>query len=114
LVNTESTALEICTPSVPKLETFAVKDGFMKVQLTFLTDEPKHVRSLMMQQVYNSKPPFVEDVCVLLPRMGVFSILEAFLPVFERLREAGVVSPTANLQGFKVLDEDTQTLAYLF
>jgi hypothetical protein len=68
----------------------------------------------MLQQIYNSKPPFVEDVCVLMPRMAVFSILETFFPVFERLQEAGVVSPTANLLGFKVLDEDTETLAYLF
>lgn len=114
LVNTESMALEICTPLVPKLDALAAKDGFMKVQLTFLTDEPKHIRSLMMQQIYNSKPPFVEDVCVLFPCDETFSILETFLPVFERLQEAGVVSPTANLQGFKVLDEDTQTLAYSF
>jgi len=95
-------------------EVFPSKEGYTKIRLSFLTDDPKHIRSLMLQQTYNSKPPFVEDVCVLMPRMQVFSILETFFPVFERLREIGVVSPAANLLGFKVLDEDTETLAYLF
>jgi hypothetical protein len=95
-------------------EVYPFKDEYTKIRLSFLTDDPKHVRSLMLQQSYNSKSPFVEDVCVLLPRMQVFSILETFFPVFERLRETGIVSPAANLLGFKVLDEDIETLAYLF
>jgi len=95
-------------------EVYPFKDEYAKIRLSFLTDDPKHIRSLMLQQIYSVKPPFVEDVCVLLPRMQVFSILEAFFPVFERLQEAGIVNSTANLLGFKVLDEDTLTLAYLF
>jgi hypothetical protein len=112
----ESVALAVIpsalTTKWPDVHPF--KDGYTKIRLSFLTDDPKHVRSLMLQQIYNVKPPFVEDVCVLLPRMQVFSILETFFQVFERLQEAGVVSPSANLLGFKVLDEDTETLAYLF
>jgi hypothetical protein len=112
----ESTALA-CIPSplsVKWPDVFPAKEGYTKIRLSFLTDDPKHIRSLMLQQIYNVKPPFVEDVCVLLPRMQVFGILATFFPVFERLQEAGIVSPAANLQGFKVLDEDFETLAYLF
>lgn len=115
-MGSESTALA-CIPSplaVRWPEVYPFKEEYTKIRLSFLTDDPKHIRSLMLQQIYNSKPPFVEDVCVLLPRMQVFSILETFLPVFERLQEIGVVSPAANLLEFKVLDEDTETLAYLF
>jgi hypothetical protein len=112
----ESTALAVIPSplSVKWPDVFSSKEGCTKIRLSFLTDEPKHIRSLMLQQIYGVKPPFVEDVCILMPRMEVFSILETFLPVFERLKETGVVSLNANLLGFKVLDEDTETLAYLF
>ncbi len=100
--------------SVLKPEPVAAKDGYTKIRLSYLTNEPKHVRSFIMQQAYNSKPPFIEDVCILLPCNKTFSILETFLPVFERLQATGIVSSVANLLEFKILDEDTQTLAYLF
>jgi len=112
----ESVALTVIPAplSVRWPDVFPFKEGYTKIRLSFLTDDPKHIRSLMLQQIYNSKPPFVEDVCVLMPQMQVFSILETFFSVFERLQAVGVVSPAANLLGFKVLDEDTETLAYLF
>ena len=110
----ESTAIEVFLPASTRPEPVAVKDGYVKVRLNFTTSEPKHVRSQMMQQIYHSKPPFIEDVCVLMPSAAVFTLLETFFPAFEWLKEIGVVSPTANLQEFKVLDEDTHTLAFLF
>ena len=110
----ESTALEMFSPVSTRPEPVAIKEGYVKVRLGFMTMEPKHVRSQMMQQIYNAKPPFMEDICVLMPGAAVSTLLETFLPVFEWLKEIGVVSPTANLQEFKVLDEDTHTLAFLF
>lgn len=101
-------------PELLKLEVHASKAEYAKIRLVFLTDEPKHVRSQMLHSLYGSKPPFVEDVCILMPRMRVFSILEAFIPAFEKLQEANILPPTAKLLGFKVLDEDSSTLAYLF
>lgn len=98
---------------LPLVPTAAIKEDHVKIQLSFLTDEPKHVRSMMLQRICGAKAPFIEDVCILMPCVRAFSILEAFLPTFQRLQETGVVPATANLLGFKVLDEDFSTLAYL-
>jgi hypothetical protein len=94
--------------------TAASKPNYLKVRLSYLTPEPKHIRSRMLEQQCRLQPPYLEDVCVLLPRMKVFSILENFIPIFEKLRAAGIVSGQANLQSFKVLEEDSSTLAYIF
>lgn len=112
MVETESLLVLEIAPSRPK--PLPSKIGYVKIKLTFLTNEPKHVRSQMLRLSYNSEPPFVEDICILLPRMQVFSILETFLPAFEKLQESGVVSSTAKLLKFKILDGDTNTLAFLF
>jgi len=99
---------------LPAIPTAAAKEDCVKVRLSFLTDEPKHVRSQMLQRLYAAKAPFIEDICVMMPRMQVFAILETFIPAFERLQEADIVPRSANLLSFKVLDEDLTTLAYLF
>jgi len=115
MVKTESVSLVVSeVVSAPRFQLLPSEVGFIKIRLMFTTSEPKHVRSQMMQQIYHSKPPFIEDVCVLMPSAAVFTLLETFFPAFEWLKEIGVVSPTANLQEFKVLDEDTHTLAFLF
>lgn len=94
--------------------TAASKPNYLKVRLSYLTPEPKHIRSRMLEQQCRIQPPYLEDVCVLLPRMKVFTILESFIPIFEKLQATGVVSTQANLQSFKVLEEDASTLAYIF
>jgi len=117
LVNAEPiTALTVqhAVALLPSFPTTVSKEDFVKVRLSFLTDEPKHIRSQMLQRLYGALPPFIEDLCVMMPRMQVFAILETFIPAFERLQEAEVVPHSANLLGFKVLDEDLTTLAYLF
>ncbi len=110
-----SVALAVQPAPLPTLYPTAVyKDGFVKVRLSFLTNEPKHVRSQTLQRICGSQPPFVEDICVLIPQPRAFAILEAYLPAWEYLREAEIVPPAANLLNFKVMDEDITTLAYLF
>lgn len=97
-----------------KPELAASKDGFVKVSLSFLTLQPQHLRSLLLYHTCNIQPPYTEEVSILLPRMRVFALLETFIPHFEYLQKSGVVSKTAELQGFSIMDEDVHTLAYLF
>jgi len=85
----------------------------MKVRISFLTTTPQHIRNLVLRQQCNAQPPFIEDICILMHRMKVFALLEAFMPAFETLRSVEAVPKDANLQDFKVLDEDDSTLAYV-
>lgn len=97
-----------------KPELAAVKDGYVKVTLSYLTTQPQHLRSLLLYHTCNIQPPYTEEVSILMPRMKVFALLETFIPQFEYLQKAGVVSKTAELQGFSIMDEDRHTLSYLF
>ncbi len=90
----------------------AQKAGYAKVRLIYRTTTPQHVRSLILNE-YGAMPPYVEDVCVLIPRMQVFAILESLIPAFERLQTAKILPADAELIDFKVLDEDSHTLAYV-
>lgn len=87
--------------------------GYMKVRLTYLTAEPKHVRNLMLQ-IQGIQAPYFEDVCVLFPCGKTYDLLENYMPAFAHLQEAGLVSSTAKLQSHKLLTEDDVTLAYVF
>jgi hypothetical protein len=86
--------------------------GRTKVRLRYLTAEPRHLRSMLLAQ-YGVRPPFIEESCILLPRMQVFPVLECFLPTFEALCEDGAVPPDSRLQGFEILDRDQLTLSYV-
>jgi hypothetical protein len=97
-----------------KPELAASKDGYVKVTLSFLTSQPQHLRSLLLYHTCNIKAPYTEEVSILLPRMRVFALLETFIPQFEYLQKSGLVSNSAELQGFSIADEDSHTLAYLF
>lgn len=92
----------------------ASKLGYVKVRLSYLTSEPQHLRSLLLLHTCGIQPPYTEEMCILLPYAKVFTLLETFIPPFEYLQRCGVISKTAELQEFKVLDEDTLTLAYIF
>lgn len=97
-----------------KPELAAAKSGFVKVTLSYLTTQPQHLRSLLLYTSCNIQPPYTEEVSILLPSMKVFAILETFIPAFEYLQNSGVVSHTAELQNFEIVDEDVHTLAYVF
>jgi hypothetical protein len=91
----------------------AEKTGHIKIRLTYLTDEPRHYRSFQLATQYGLRGPFTEETCVFIPQKSLVTFdLEAFLPAFSRLQEMGVISETAKLTKFMVLDEDTTTLAY--
>ncbi len=99
---------------VLRLEQATERDGYVKVKLFFTTEEPKHIRSYGLQHSYGFKGPFMEDVCVLLPQAEVAPEFERFIPIMARLQlVCGVVSKTAQLKDFRILDEDTLTLAYV-
>jgi hypothetical protein len=86
--------------------------GHVKVRLQYLTQEPAHLRSMILAQ-QGAEPPFVEEVCVLLPHMKVYPMLECFLPTFETLRKDGIVPEKSELQDFRILDRDALTLSYV-
>jgi hypothetical protein len=98
----------------PRPELAATKQGYVKVQLSFLTGLPKHIRNILLREQCGTQPPYIEDICILMPRMKVFTILETYMPAFALLQQVGIVPYDAKLQDFKILDEDQHTLAFLF
>ncbi len=94
-------------------ECVRVKVGHIKIRLSYLTFDPKHMRSQMLRNSCGARPPFAEDVCILMPRMKVFPNVENYIIPLSRLQFAGVVSPSAKLTGYTFLDEDDDTLAYV-
>ena len=107
----KETARKIAPPKKPSLA--ASKPGYMKVRLSYWTGAPRHIRNVALREQCDAQPPFIEDACILMHRMRVFSLLESFMPAFGVLRAAEVVPQDANLRDFKVLDEDDLTLAYV-
>jgi len=107
-----SNAVPIAPTPVP--EVAASKPGYMKVRLMYLTPEPQHLRSLQLAHAYNIRPPYNEEISILLPQMKVFTLLETFIPAFEILQKAGVISKNSKLRDFRILDEDNLTLSYIF
>ena len=86
--------------------------GHVKVMLRYLTKEPKHLRSMLLSQYTGVIPPYIEEVCILLPHMRVFPVIECFLPIFEVLKKEGIIQQDAELQDFKLLDRDYLTISY--
>jgi hypothetical protein len=114
LVTNTETPVVVKHATIPKWQLASSVTGSVKVRLSYLTHEPKHIRSITLRDVCGIKPPYLEDVYVLLPREKVFSMLETFLSPFESLQQSGAISKTAQLQDYKILDEDNLTLAYIF
>ena len=108
--------IEATRPIAPiaKPELAASLLGYVKVRLSYLTAQPQHLRSLLLLHTCGIQPPYTEEMCILLPYAKVFTLLETFIPPFEHLQKCGVLSKAAELQDFKVLDEDSLTLAYIF
>lgn len=98
----------------PAPELASKKPGYVKVRLMFLTPEPQHLRSLQLAHAYNIRPPYNEEVSILLPQMKVFTLLETYFPAFETLQKAGIISKSSKLRDFRILDEDNLTLSYIF
>jgi hypothetical protein len=102
----------------PPADTFPIKpvakkQGYIKVCLAFLTNEPKHYRSYQLATMYGLRGPFVESIYALVPQKSVISLdLISFLHAFSRLQAEGVISRTARLIGCTLADEDNSTLAY--
>ena len=100
----------IAPPDAPAC--IRVKVGCIKVRLDYLTFEPKHMRSQMLRNSCGARPPFAEDVCVLMPRMKIFPEISAYAEPFARLQAANVLPSSAKLTGYTILDEDDLTLAF--
>lgn len=96
----------------PRFELLADKEGYLKVRLFYHTREPKHLRSRVLETEFNSGPPYVEDVSVLLPCALVFNRLSSFASTFHQLQLAGIVAISDKLKDFEIRDEDLRTLAW--
>jgi hypothetical protein len=75
-----------------KPELLPEKDGYVKIRLTYLTMEPKHIRSAMLR-VQGIQPPFMEEVCILMPQARVFPLIETFMPAFDYFAGIGRCCP---------------------
>lgn len=98
--------------SVPEMA--STKDGYIKVRLDFLTQEPRHVHSSLLQSSYDLSGPFLENICVLIPQESCFDLLECFAPFVGELCKTGAVALSARLYAFEILEEDALTLSYVF
>lgn len=84
----------------------------VKVRLFFHTWEPKHVRSHYLKNEVSAAPPFLEDICVLVPVNRAYDRLSAYQAIFLALQEAGILAKADVLKAFELCVEDTHTLAY--
>ena len=96
-----------------KIGIASVMPNHVKVQLRYLTKEAKHLRSFLLSGYTGIGAPYMEEVCILMPYMRVFPVIECFLPPFETLKQEGVVPEDAELQSYRILDHDELTLAYI-
>jgi len=106
-----SVARQIAPPVCPEL--MASKEGYLKVRLTYLTHDPKHIQNFLLRNGYGIKGPYSEDVCILMPANRVFDNLETYLAPWELLQRSGVVRAEDTFLDFKLLIEDDLTLAYV-
>lgn len=101
-------------PVQPTATPIASKPGYIKVRLTFLTNEPKHYRSYQLAVQYGFRGPFTEEIYVLVPMRSVTSMdLLTFRSAFAFLQRHFVISRKARLVKATLMDEDVSTLAYV-
>lgn len=101
----------IAPPATPILATS--KEGYLKVRLSYLTSNPKHIRNFILWNGYGIKPPYNEDVCILMPATKCFNDFESYINAFELLQHSGVLHADDHLLEFSILVEDDLTLAYV-
>lgn len=122
--NVNATPISI-TPAIPISQqaktvsifiptTATAKAGFVKVRLSYLTGEPRHIQSYILRDMFGQAAPFLESICVLLPWNKCFDILDVYVPAFLELVKSRILPPSARLQGFEILEEDELTQAFLF
>lgn len=104
-------APNVATLLPPPVE--ASKDGYVKVRLCYLTCAPKHIRNIALSAGYGIKPPYNEDVCILMPAEKVFNNFEVYLDTFEMLKRCGVIHSSDILIDAVILVEDDLTFSYV-
>lgn len=87
--------------------------GFIKVELWFETMTPKHLSSTILRETFGLQGPFLESTCILLPPARVFDMVEAYLDVFETLKDRTLLPKDAKLTAYNILPEDSRTLAWV-
>lgn len=100
-------------PHQPTFDVVTQQAGHVKVRLFYDTWNPKHVRSHFLRIEAGAKPPFIEDVFVLVPFNRAYNRMSAYRDVFQRLIAAGYLAAADALKKFEFCEEDYRTLAYL-
>lgn len=84
----------------------------MKVRLVYRSSQP-HTEAALTLQKLGLKPPYTEELRVLVPASQAFSDLEVYRPVFNRLKADKAVPADAQLTGYAFDPQDTDILAYV-
>lgn len=104
----QARAIPVSAPEMAK-----EKDGYVKVRLDFLTNQPKHVHSQLLAEHYDLQGPFLENISVLVPQGECFDLLECYAPHVSDLIKMKAIGD-CKLVGFDIQVEDDTTLAYVF
>ena len=99
--------------NLPAFDVVSQKADHVKVRLFYDTWKPKHIRSHFLRTEADAKPPFIEDVSVLVPVSHAYNRLSAYHDIFQSLIAAGHLAPKDTLKKFEFREEDFYTLAYL-
>ncbi len=109
IVTVEQTrAIPVSAPEMAK-----EKDGYVKVRLDFLTNQPRHIHSQLLSEHYDLQGPFLENMSVLVPQSECFDLLECYAPLMSELIKMKAIGD-CQLIGFEIQVEDDTTLAYVF
>lgn len=95
------------------IKTATSKNNYVKVRLGFSTSQPTHLKSAMLASEYGVEPPYIENVCVLVPKNKVVDVFECFPPVLDTLCKTQVTPVDARLNFYEILEEDDSTVAYV-
>jgi hypothetical protein len=90
----------------------AHEPGLVKVRISFETWEPQHMRSHALRTELFVKPPYVEDVCVLLRVGQVTTHRATYDNLLSSLIDLSLVPQRSRVVHFELLVGEKVTLAY--
>ena len=86
----------------------------VRVRLRYSTPNPTTEAALVMSKQLGVPGPYGEEVWILVPAGNAYSLLEAFLEPFAKLKDLGIVPENAELTSYKIeAGPEPHTLAYV-
>lgn len=105
-------AVQVNLDFTEKFQQAAHHTGYIKVELWFETDKPRHLSSFLLRDSFEFEGKLVESVSVLLKPEQVFDMSEAYWDMLERLKDAKIIPSDAEFFGYEIKLEDKQTLGW--